>query len=126
MATHFSISAWKISWTEEFSRLQSMGSKRVGYDWVHTYIHPGRFFIDIEKLILNFVRKFKVTMIAKTILKKNKLRRITLPNDKIYYIDIANWDSVILEEWETQVRGNKEKTQKQTNTNIPDWFLTKV
>ena len=36
----------------------------------YTHIYPGRFFIDIEKLILNFVRKLKVTMIAKTILKK--------------------------------------------------------
>ena len=29
MATHSSILAWKIPWTEEFSRLQSMGSQRV-------------------------------------------------------------------------------------------------
>ena len=27
MATHYSILAWKISWTEEFGRLQSMGSQ---------------------------------------------------------------------------------------------------
>ena len=32
MATHFSILAWKIPWTEEPSRLQSMGSQRVSYD----------------------------------------------------------------------------------------------
>ena len=30
MATHSSILAWKISWTEESGGLQSMGSKRVG------------------------------------------------------------------------------------------------
>ena len=29
MATHFSILAWKIPWTEELGRLQSMGSQRV-------------------------------------------------------------------------------------------------
>ena len=29
MATHFSILAWKIPWTEEPGRLQSMGSQRV-------------------------------------------------------------------------------------------------
>ena len=33
MATHSSTSAWKIPWTEEPGRLQSMGSLRVGYDW---------------------------------------------------------------------------------------------
>ena len=31
-ATHSSILAWKIPWTEEPGRLQSMGSQRVGYD----------------------------------------------------------------------------------------------
>ena len=32
IATHSSILAWRISWTEEPGRLQSMGSQRVGYD----------------------------------------------------------------------------------------------
>ena len=32
MATYFSILVRKIPWTEEPSRLQSMGSQRVGHD----------------------------------------------------------------------------------------------
>ena len=32
MATHSSTLSWKIPWTEEPGRLQSMGSHRVGYD----------------------------------------------------------------------------------------------
>ena len=32
MATHSSALAWKIPWTEERSRLQSMGSQRVRHD----------------------------------------------------------------------------------------------
>ena len=32
MATHSSILAWKIPWTEESGRLQYMGHKRVGHD----------------------------------------------------------------------------------------------
>ena len=31
MATHLSVFAWKIPWTEEPGGLQSMGSQRVGY-----------------------------------------------------------------------------------------------
>ena len=31
-ATHSGILAWKIPWTEEPGRLQSMGSQRVGHD----------------------------------------------------------------------------------------------
>ena len=30
MATHSSILAWRMPWTEELGRLQSMGSQRVG------------------------------------------------------------------------------------------------
>jgi len=32
MATHFSIFAWRIPWTEEPGGLQSMGSQTVGHD----------------------------------------------------------------------------------------------
>ena len=34
MAPYSSTFAWKIPWMEESARLQSMGSLRVGYDWV--------------------------------------------------------------------------------------------
>ena len=34
MATHSSILAWRIPWTEEPGKLQSMGSQRVGHDLV--------------------------------------------------------------------------------------------
>ena len=44
MATHSSTLAWKIPWMEEPSRLQSMGSLRVGHDWatsllLFTFMH---------------------------------------------------------------------------------------
>ena len=34
MGTHSSILAWRIPWTEEPGRLQSMGSQGVGHEWV--------------------------------------------------------------------------------------------
>ena len=44
MAPHSSTPAWKIPWTEEPGRLQSMGSLRVGHDWatslsLFTFMH---------------------------------------------------------------------------------------
>ena len=44
MAPHSSTLAWKIPWTEEPGRLQSMGSKRVGHNWpaslsLFTFMH---------------------------------------------------------------------------------------
>ena len=40
MATHSNILAWRIPWTEEPVKLQSMGSQRVGHECVsrQTYI----------------------------------------------------------------------------------------
>ena len=34
MTTHSNVLAWRIPWTEEPCGLQSMGSQRVGHDWV--------------------------------------------------------------------------------------------
>ena len=44
VATHSSTLAWKIPWTEEPGRLQSMGSLTVGHDWatslsLYTFMH---------------------------------------------------------------------------------------
>ena len=40
MATHSSIHAWKIPWTEEPGGLQSMGSQRVGHNWATSLLPP--------------------------------------------------------------------------------------
>ena len=37
MAPHPSTLAWKIPWTEEPGRLQSMGSLLVGHDWATSF-----------------------------------------------------------------------------------------
>ena len=40
MATHSSILAWRIQWTEEPRGLQSMGSQRVRHSWeTNTSVH---------------------------------------------------------------------------------------
>ena len=57
MATHFSILAWRIPWTEEPGELQSIGSQRVGLDWgdgAH---------IDTMQLQFNFI-KYKTAAAA--------------------------------------------------------------
>ena len=40
MATHSSILAWRIPWTEETGRLQSMRSQRVRHGWAHSTQSP--------------------------------------------------------------------------------------
>ena len=38
MATHSSILAWEIPWSEEPGGLQSMESQRVGHDWAQVHV----------------------------------------------------------------------------------------
>ena len=47
MATHSSILAWKMPWTEKRGRLQSLGSQRVGRDFTFTFT-----FNDLETAFL--------------------------------------------------------------------------
>ena len=50
MATHSSILSWKIPWTEEPDRLQSMGSQRVGHGCDFTFT----FSLFLEGSFLSF------------------------------------------------------------------------
>ena len=48
MATHSSIFAWEIPWTEEPGRLQSMRSQRVGYNWVANTFFQAEFILELK------------------------------------------------------------------------------
>ena len=56
VATHSSILAWRIPWTEEPGGLQSMGLQSVRHDWVtkhtHTHTHPLMCSFVLASLIL--------------------------------------------------------------------------
>ena len=45
MATHSSLLAWKIPWSEEPGRLQSVGSQRIRHDW-------GTNFLSLHSIII--------------------------------------------------------------------------
>ena len=61
MATHSSILAWKIPWTEKSGGLQSMGSQRVGHDLVTkpppspTYITGLGWIFNMDYMLRNSV-----------------------------------------------------------------------
>ena len=50
MVTHSSILAWKIPWTEEPGRLQTMGSQRFRHDWASSLPFPSLPFIHFQVL----------------------------------------------------------------------------
>ena len=60
MATHSSTLAWKIPWTEEPGRLQSMGLQRVGHDWatsLHTSHTSKIMFKILQARLQQFVKR---------------------------------------------------------------------
>ena len=62
MATHSSILAWKIPWTEEPGWVQSMRLQRVRHDWAtdtHTYT-----LINVEKMFSRSTSKMPLTVTA--------------------------------------------------------------
>ena len=61
-ATHSSIFAWKIPWTEEFGGLQPMGSQRVGHKWAteHVIEHMGNFLMIVRWKIVLQKKKSKL------------------------------------------------------------------
>ena len=52
MAPQTSILAWRIPWTEETGGLQSMGSQRVGHDWVTKNNNNKKFSLKVESYVL--------------------------------------------------------------------------
>ena len=66
MATHSSILAWEIPWTEDPGRLQSMGSQRVRHDLV-TKPPPQQ---------NNFISLFSILVISVFLKLRESLRRI--------------------------------------------------
>ena len=58
MATHSSTLAWKIPWTEEPGRLQSMGSQRVGHDWVTSLLFSGLRIWNLNSVLRNSIYSF--------------------------------------------------------------------
>ena len=60
MATHSSILSWRIPWTEEPGKLQSMGSQRVGHDWA-TNTHTHTKFKNRQSLSIMIEIRIEVT-----------------------------------------------------------------
>ena len=64
MATHSSILAWRIPWTEEPGRLQSLGSHRVGHNWSDLAQHSTAFlsFLSLSLLIFKWKTIFDIIL----------------------------------------------------------------
>ena len=69
------------------------------------------YFVDIDKLLLNFIWQSKSPKIANTILKKNKVGRLILPdfktvesyNDQDNMVLVKEWTNKLME-WNREPR----------------------
>ena len=64
-----SILDWRIPWTEELGKLQSMGSRRVGHNWACMHIRMFTYYLSI---MLKTCEQFKITNKSRT---RRKLKR---------------------------------------------------
>ena len=75
MATHSSILAWRIPWTEEPGGLQSMGLQRVGHNWsklayITSYLDPQNQWLSIHMEFIPYKQGYE-DLAWKRSLKKN-------------------------------------------------------
>ena len=59
MATHSSILAWKIPWTEKPGRLQPMGSQRVGHNWATSLSERHCYMVEIIQTLGSYRARLK-------------------------------------------------------------------
>lgn len=79
-------------------------------------------FEEISKHILNFTWKYKRPNTSKTITKKNKVGRLTLPGIKAHYKDTELW------QWNAKKKKNRRKWsfQKEIYMYSDTWFVAKL
>ena len=77
IATHSSILAWEIPWTEKPGRVQSMGSQRVGHDWA-TNIHTSH---------RHYIKKWRWLCTTKTLFTNTRGSQIGLPTPDLAHAD---------------------------------------
>ena len=58
MATHSTVLAWRVSWTEGPARLQSMGSQIVGHDWGPKRQKHGKEWVTRELKVTRNLKEF--------------------------------------------------------------------
>ena len=62
LATHSSILAWRIPWTEEPGRIQSLGSQRVGHNWATNTLTALIRYVTMAKTSIVFGFRFLMTL----------------------------------------------------------------
>ena len=147
MAPHSSTLAWKIPWTEEPGRLQSMGSLRVGHHWatslsLFTFMHWRRKWQPLQCSCLENPRDggawwaavYGVTQSRKRLkdLAVVHASKVMLKNLQMFKLDLEKAEEpeiklpTVVGSWRKQ--GNSRKTSTSASVTMPKpltvWITT--
>ena len=88
VAIHSSTLAWKIPWTEEPGRLQSMGSQRVRHDWVTSLSPSGQLSVSSAfSFLALMINVWSYKIIWQNFQSKLRIKLINIMGD----IDWLKW-----------------------------------
>ena len=90
MATHSGTLAWKIPWTAESVRLQSMGSQRAGQDWVTWLYFMVILFLSTWGTVVLFSLEAGLIYIPNNSILSFSFQRILLTLDICYLFDSSS------------------------------------
>ena len=83
------VQSWKIPWTEEPDRLQSMGLQRVGHDWVSNTTHTSQkdkvYSQEVELKRTICLQNYSVKICDLVMEASPKRRKISCSRSKIVY-----------------------------------------
>ena len=107
MAPHSSILAWKMPWTEEPGRLQSIGSQRVGHDWENS-LRFTSIIVNTTQVHIHicwWVNRHNNTFLKKEnkiITRKNSVQglSISIPLQcHLFCVSLTPWKAPLLRHW---------------------------
>ena len=105
MATHSSTLAWKIPWTEEPGRLQSMGLQRVGHDWATSLS------------LFTFMRWRRKWQLTPVFLPGESQGQRSLVGCRLWGCTESDTTEVTLQQQQQQYTSNYSLVQRQTGKN---------
>ena len=90
MATHSSILAWEIPWTEKPRGLQSTGLQRVVHDWAHTDINGVCVLIPTSQFIpSSFPSLVSIHLFSMSVCCRNQYLRNQAPHSESWRIQLS-------------------------------------
>ena len=117
MATHSSILAWIISWTEEPCGLQSTGSQRVGHDWVtNTYL------LLLTSWLLNPITFFQFLSSMSSVYSQTSLSTSSSLNARLCWIAFFDF-SFLSQPQKFAVLGIPSLTLAPSHIVCPPWVI---